>query len=156
MDGNSDKITSILDHPCGWKTGYWTIISQVRSTIYSPMRNNVILKSCMKVQFALHVKMMLLPSAVLFSLTRMYAKMDPAFQVVTSVFGPAEHKNNSTSRYLKALTSSCTHAHTHTSSPLSNQKPTNHKLWTLTWQYPVAFLPHPSSPSEYRATPAPS
>ena len=25
----------------------------------------------------------------------MYAKMDPAFQVVTSVFGPAEHKNNS-------------------------------------------------------------
>ena len=25
----------------------------------------------------------------------MYAKIDPAFQVVTSVFGPAEHKNNS-------------------------------------------------------------
>ena len=65
------------------------------------MRNNVILKSCMKVPFALHVKMMLLPSAVLFSLTRMYAKMDPAFQVVTSVFGPAEHKNNHSGRSVR-------------------------------------------------------
>ena len=55
------------------------------------MRNNAILK----IQFALHVKMMMLSSAVLFSFTRMYVKMDPAFQVVTSVFGPAEHKNNS-------------------------------------------------------------
>ena len=65
----AERILKILikSHPSTWMNS-WLLDNYITGyrPKYSPMRNNAILKSCMKVQFALRVKKMLLPSAVIF------------------------------------------------------------------------------------------